>query len=139
MTSLDHEAGNVAKSFISHLRSRNFSALELLFAPKATYWVSGDPSVIPWAGTLPISERAPQLPAMHNAFQKFQIDQRSLTAEKKRAVVEFGVYGQDKQGGEYANDVVMVFEIDENGKIISLREYLDSMRALTYIQAKRDA
>lgn len=51
-------------------------------------------------------------------------------------MVEFSVHGVDPQGREYLNDVVMIIEVDDFGKIISLREYLDNMQALHYIQAK---
>ncbi|VUC38140.1 unnamed protein product [Clonostachys rosea] len=129
-------AREAAQSFISNLAARNFAALGDLFAADGTYSVSGKQPAVPWAGSMPASERLPQLPAMHGNFKSFTVDQKAFVAEGRRAVVEFSVCGIDSAGGRYENDVVMIFEVNEDGKIVALREYLDNMQPLAYIASK---
>ncbi|CAH0043380.1 unnamed protein product [Clonostachys solani] len=129
-------AREAAQRFISNLASRQFAALGDLFAADGTYWVSGEQPKVPWAGSMPASERLPQLPDMHGNFTSFSINQKAFVAEDRRAVIEFSVHGIDSAGGRYDNDVVMIFEVNEDGKIVALREYLDNMQPLAYFASK---
>ncbi|CAI6092195.1 unnamed protein product [Clonostachys chloroleuca] len=132
-------AREAAQSFISNLASRQFAPLGDLFAADGTYWVSGEKPKVPWAGSMPASERLPQLPAMHGNFTSFSIDEKAFVAEGRRAVVELSVHGIDSAGGRYDNDVVMIFEVNEDGKIVALREYLDNMQPLAYFASKNQS
>jgi hypothetical protein len=84
-------------------------------------------------------ERLPGLPAMMNAFAEFVVDVRSLVADANKAVVELSLRGtepEEQRGLVHSNDVVMTFEVDAEGKIEVLREYLDNSQSLTYFEAK---
>lgn len=84
-------------------------------------------------------ERLPGLSVMMNAFAEFVIDVRSLVADANKAAVEFSLRGTEpeEQGGlVYSNDVVMTFEVDAEGRIEVLREYLDNSQSLAYFEAK---
>lgn len=135
-TALTRDAAN---NFITRLSSRQFSSMPSLFSPTARYWVLGNPSRVPWAGDMAADERLPGLSAMMNAFAEFVVDVRSLVADANKAVVEFSLRGTEpeEQGGlVYSNDVVMTFEVDAEGKIEVLREYLDNSQSLAYFEAK---
>lgn len=76
---------------------------------------------------------------MHGNFTSFSIDEKAFVAEGRRAVVELSVHGIDSAGGRYDNDVVMIFEVNEDGKIVALREYLDNMQPLAYFASKNQS
>ncbi|CAG9985630.1 unnamed protein product [Clonostachys byssicola] len=132
-------AREAAQVFLSNFASRQFAALGDLFAADGTYWVLGKQPNVPWAGSLPASERLPQLPAMFKNFTSFSVEQKAFVAEGRRAVVEMSVHGKDSAGGRYDNDVVMIFEVNEDGKIVALREYLDNMQPLAYLASKNQS
>ena len=125
-----------ASSFISNLTSGHIDALESLFAPGATYWVSGDPEKVPWAGELPFAERLPQLKGMRAGFQTFEAERQKLVTDGQTAVLEFKLVANDAEGGQYRNDMVLIITVDDDGKIVLVSEYMDSMRALAYLQSK---
>lgn len=129
----------VVSAFISHLSTRKISSLPALSASSANYWVSGNPSHVPWAGDMDAHERIPTLNAMFDSFKVCNLDVRNVVVGGRHAIVEFKVYGQLENGLEYENEVVMAFELDEFRQILSLREYLDNMQSLAHLQARNES
>lgn len=132
----DSTALDATERFLSNLESRQFSQLQELFATNAAYWVSGNPTRVPWAGEALISDRIQQLETMHGGFRTFTVNRRSLLAYDRKAVVEFDLDAEDRVGGRYLNTIVMIFDFDERYKIRSLREYLDNMQTIEYLDGK---
>lgn len=124
------------EAFFSHLAAREISEIPALFAPEANYWVSGNPSHVPWAGDMSAQGRIPTLNAMFDSFKVFKLDVRNIVVEGRNAIAEFEVYGQLENDLEYRNDVVMAFALDGSGQILSLREYLDNMQSLAHLKAR---
>jgi ketosteroid isomerase-like protein len=129
----------IVEAFFSHLSSRKISEIPALFAFEANYWVSGNPSNVPWAGDMNAHARVPQLNAMFDSFKVFNLNLRNVVVEGRNAIAEFEVFGQLESGLEYRNEVVMAFVLNESGQILSLREYLDNMQSLAHLKARNEA
>jgi ketosteroid isomerase-like protein len=139
MSSDTETTRRVVEAFFSHLSSRKISSIPALFASEANYWVSGNPSHVPWAGDMNAHVRIPQLNAMFDTFKVFDLDLRNVVVKGRNAVAEFGVFGKLESGLEYRNDVIMGFVLDEFRQILWLREYLDNMQALAHLEARNEA
>jgi ketosteroid isomerase-like protein len=129
----------IVEAFLSHLSSRRISEILALFASEANYWVSCNPSHVPWAGDMNAHARIPQLNAMFDSFKVFNLNLRNVVVEGRNAIAEFEVFGQLESGLEYKNEVVMAFVLNESGQILSLREYLDNMQSLAHLKARNEA
>jgi ketosteroid isomerase-like protein len=139
MSSDTETTRRIVEAFFSYLSPRKISEIPALFASESNYWVSGNPSHVPWAGDMNAHARIPHLNAMFDSFKVFNLNLRNIVAEGRNAIAEFGVFGQLESGLEYKNEVVMAFVLFDSGQILSLREYLDNMQSLAHLKARSEA
>jgi ketosteroid isomerase-like protein len=131
--------------FISALDRGSLGGLARLCAPGATWWVDtgpdrrgGDPELSPrGSGRFPlhgVMDMGDKLALMRSlgpgAFPTGcrQIPRRVIAGEGA-CVIEVEGYGVHASGLEYANRYGFVFDVDPDGLVVSVREYLDTIHA----------
>ena len=101
-----------------------------LFDEDAVFWVPGR---IPFSGTLhgkrEIYEKNFRPSAELTAPGTFGIDVSKVIAEGKDVAAEFVFRRKTLDGRDYANNFFVLFVV-ENGKIMSMREHLDTQYAM---------
>lgn len=100
-----------------------------LFADDSTLWLIG---TLPFSGTLrgrkEILDKMylPSLDRMASGTMTWQL--RTVVAEGEHVVVEWTSQRKTPDGRDYENFLIALFHV-RNGKIVSMREYLDTQRA----------
>ena len=133
--SLTEESRRVVLQWIDCVVEGRFDDLIALGAPNATWWVSGLKETSPLIGTYPYAEREKQLKELLQEAITFTFTVRGITAEGDTVVVEGAPRMEAQDGRIYANDVMMKFVV-KDGKIQSLREYVDCLAVLKFTGAK---
>jgi ketosteroid isomerase-like protein len=118
------------------MSARNWEALDQLCNPDIVWYVPGVPELIPVAGV----HRGPKAIAefLARAVQEFgtegrrpggnRMEIRNILGEGDRVVVEHEVFATTKKGNDYQNSYCLSF-LFEKGKILEIREYVDSLYA----------
>ena len=128
----------VVQKYIRAQATRNFTELLALGAPGATFFFAGLTSQIPLAGTASYEERiTQQLPPLLGSFGTFNIDTLGITVQGDTAVAEThdlgtGAAGTPQAGRTYDNLSLTKFVV-KNGKIESVREYVDFFAVFNYL------
>lgn len=111
---------------------RRFLALDLdgtfaMVTEDFTWWVGGDPAKFPLAGLRGKAEMRAVFDGLTLLVPKgVTVTPKAFTAEGERVAVEAESYGETLKGKTYNNRYHFLIEL-ENGKIKSVREYLDTM------------
>ena len=136
--SLAEDSRRVVLQWVECLNEGRHDDLMALGAPDATWWVSGLKETSPFIGTYPYAEREEHLKGMLKDAISFKITIRGITTEGDTVVVEGAPRGEAKDGRIYVNDVMIKFVI-KDGKIQSLREYVDFLPVLKFIGMETEA
>lgn len=128
------ENRRIALLWVEYLTENRLDDLVALGAPDATWWVSGLKETSPLVGTYPYADRKMHLEEAFKGRKTFTFSIRGSTAEGDTVVVEGSPRAEFQDGRIYKNDVVLIFVI-KNGKIQSLREYLDLFAVLKLMGA----
>ena len=112
----------VVEQYIARLVAGGNDANELI-AEEAEWWVAGN-----WQGSgsfrkAEVASIAEASAAWFDAPLRFSI--RSMIADGDKVAVELRSDGRFRTGEPYANDYVMIYQV-RGGKIVSVREYLDT-------------
>jgi ketosteroid isomerase-like protein len=117
--------------FIEALQKGFSDAFEDALADDATWWIAGTPGSLPLSGIHRGKKGIYDLAALAATF----FDPRTLTlsvqntiAEGDYVAVEWITRCKTSKGEDYENSYSLVFEV-RNGKIQSIREYLDTLLA----------
>ncbi|MFI9543751.1 nuclear transport factor 2 family protein [Streptomyces sp. NPDC052016] len=100
-----------------------------LLADDLAYWIAGKPEQFPLAGSHS-KEGFYQVMSVIGANMPNGVDVKinNIVAEGDQVVVETEVHGVSATGKAYDNKVVFVFTV-RDGKLVSVREYLDTIHA----------
>ena len=133
--SLAEESRRVVLHWIECAVEGRFDELMALGAPDATWWISGLKETSPLTGTYPYAERAKHLKEMLKEAISFTFAIIGITTEADTVVVE-GIPRVEAQDGRiYVNDAMVKFVV-KDGKIQSIREYVDFIPFLKFKEAK---
>ena len=133
--SLAEESRRVVLQWIDCVLESRYDDLLALGAPDATWWISGLKETSPLTGTHPYADREKQLKELFKDSISVAFTIRGITTEGDIVVVEGAPRVEIKDGRVYANDVMMKFVV-KDGKIQSVREYVDLSAVLKFIGAK---
>ncbi len=96
------------------------------YAEDGTCWTSGNFPLSGTVGKAQIRENAKGVLSVFPDKLKFTIHQ--MIAEDDRIVVEAESYGQHASGQVYNNQYLFLFRL-RDGKIVEMKEYMDTMHA----------
>jgi len=117
---------SIAARFFELLSSGNTADALNLLSDDATYWILGDPSVMPSAGPNSKTKMARIFGAMASQMSKgMRIAPKDMIAEGDQVAIEAESYGELDNGRVYNNRYHIRMTI-RDGKITDAREYLDT-------------
>ncbi|MFI1032854.1 nuclear transport factor 2 family protein [Streptomyces sp. NPDC020951] len=123
------ENKNLALAFFDHLMTGGFDAALALVDEEALWRVSGEPDVIPLAGTYKKSEIVGLATLVSKVMPGgVRLTPTTTTAEGDRVVIECKSQGVSPAGKTYDNRVCFSLEV-RDGLIRSIREYYDTIHA----------
>ncbi|QMU74518.1 nuclear transport factor 2 family protein [Streptacidiphilus sp. PB12-B1b] len=125
----------VVLDYMDTLMRGDFTALRAFFTPESTWTLAGSlPLSGTWTGPDEIlDEFVPAMVArMVPESMEFELD--GLLAEGDRVLAEWNTRGLARSGGRYDQHCLAVFTI-RDGRIASVREYLDTLHAQTVVFA----
>ena len=97
----------------------------------AVWWVPGD---LPFSGTKSKTEYLQVVGAIQQGFPNgLQLNATSMVAEGDKVAVEVESYGEHANGRTYQNKYHFLITI-ENGRIIHVKEYMDTLHLYQLIQ-----
>ena len=97
----------------------------------AVWWVPGD---LPFSGTKSKTEYLQVVGAIQQGFPNgLQLNATSMVAEGDKVAVEVESYGEHANGRTYQNKYHFLITI-ENGQIIHVKEYMDTLHLYQLIQ-----
>jgi len=119
----------VVLGFVENFGAGRVDVALNLLADDATWWVAGTPGEFGLAG---LRTKA-QLPELFQWLgtampQGVQVTVRGITAENERVALEVEARATTASGAAYHNFLHFLFEV-RDGKIKSVREYLDTLHA----------
>ena len=129
------ESRAVTLQWIECVVEGRFDDLFTLGAPDATWWVSGLKETSHLSGTYPYAEREKHFKDLLKDAISFKFEVKGITTEGDTVVVEGAPRAESQDGRIYVNDVLMKFVVKE-GKIQSVREYVDLLAVLKFTGAK---
>lgn len=113
--------------FLAHFKRKNVQAIVDTLTPDATWWIGGKPELFALAGPKTKAQITEILNGLvPGAPDGLSITPRSMVAEGDSVAVEAESYGVLGNGRLYNNEYHFLFRI-RDGKIASVREYLDTM------------
>ena len=133
--SIAEESRGVVLQWIDCAVEGRFDDLMALGAPDATWWVSGLKETSYLCGTYPYAEREKHFKELLQDAISFKFEIRGITAEGDTVVIEAAPRAETRDGRIYVNDVMMKFVV-KDGKIQSVREYVDLVAVLKFMGAK---
>ena len=133
--SVAEESRSVILQWIGYLVNGRLDDFMALGAEGATWWASGLKETSPLTGTYPYAERGKQFKGVLKDAISFTFEVRGITTEGNTVVVEAAPRIVAQDGRIYENDVMMKFVV-KDGKIQSVREYIDFVAILKFTGAK---
>ena len=129
------ENRRIALQWVECLAKDRLDDLTALGAPDATWWISGQKETSPYTGTFPYADREKQMKEVFKDKKSSAFTIRGITTEGDTVVIEGSPRFEFQDGRVYENDVVLKFVI-KDGKVQSLREYLDLFAVLKFMGTK---
>ncbi|KAJ3502617.1 hypothetical protein NLJ89_g8808 [Agrocybe chaxingu] len=124
---------SVIQQWASALNTVDNAKLAGLAAPDATHWIAGLKEKIPYAGTVPYAERLTQMSTMFGQMKKIEVTVIEITVEGNTGILEIEAHGEGPSAGQiYDNNAILKFVV-KDGKIQSLREYVDFFTVFKYL------
>ncbi len=126
MGSVEETNKHIAREFFAALSRTDTAAIAAMYADDFTLWTAG---TLPFSGTF---TRAQALRAMDQILGLFPdglaFTIKGITAEGERVAVEAESDGRHVSGKTYHNQYHFLLII-RDGKIVQLKEYMDTMHA----------
>lgn len=125
----------IVSQFISIFQNRNYDDFLAISAPDATWWISGPQDKLPFFGTHLLVDRVPYLKEAFGRANSITYDVRGITANENDVVVEYLAKADGPaEGQHYENEILTKFTL-RDGKIVDVREYLDTNPIFQYLAA----
>jgi ketosteroid isomerase-like protein len=123
------ENKNIVEEFLKTFSTGDVARIIDALHEEATWWVSGDLQGM--SGTYDGQGFAKLIGGVADVYETgaLQITPVSMTAEGNRVAVEARSYAKLKNGRVYEPSCHFLFEIAGNGKILHVKEYLDTKHA----------
>jgi ketosteroid isomerase-like protein len=119
----------LAKAFLARFTASDIHGALDLMTDDATWWIPGKPDRTPTAGLYSKQKIARLFHAMVGQLQSgLTMTAKSCIAEGDKVAIEVESHGDLKNGRQYRQEYHMLMEFRE-GKICSVREYLDTQHA----------
>ena len=128
------ESRSIALHWVNCLIENRLDDLMALGEPDAMWWISGQKEIFPGSGNYPYAERVQQMKETFKNLKSSTFTMRGITTERDTVVIEGSPRFEVQDGRIYENDVVLKFVI-KDGKVQSLREYLDVFAVLKFMGA----
>ncbi|MFD5455601.1 nuclear transport factor 2 family protein [Streptomyces olivaceus] len=107
-----------------------------LLADDLVYWIAGDPEHFPLAGSHSKEEFGRVMSVIGaNMPHGLDVKIKNIVADGAQVVAETQVHGVSATGKVYENEVVFVSTV-RDGRLVSVREYLDTSRAVGVLTEK---
>lgn len=114
----------IVRDFMEAFGSGDVDRTMSYFADHGTWWVAGN---IPLSGTYSKDDFGKLLGGVvETCKMPISLTPKAFTAEGTRVAVETESYTETNKGGIYNNQYHFLFVI-EDGKIVQVKEYLDTM------------
>jgi len=127
MTDTTQQNKELTKQYFAALGAWQADTVLDLVSDDLEYWVAG--SLPKLSGTFTKSDIKGMLPGFKAMFPEgMQLKTVAFTAEGNRVAVEVECHGRTFGGREYNNFLHFLFEF-RNGKIVRVREYMDTAHA----------
>lgn len=113
-----------AKAFLDAMSKSDVDSVKAMVSDDFEYWVAGNTSL---SGTSDLATLVAAMPGFGEVFpQGLRIDVTGATAQFQRVALEAVSHGIVADGRTYANSYHFLFEFDDAGEIVKLREYMDT-------------
>ena len=129
------ENRRVVLQWIDCANEGRFDDIMALGAPNATWWISGLKETFHFAGTYTYAEREKHFKELLKDAISFTFAVKGITTENDTVVVEAAPRAETQDGRIYVNDVMIKFVV-KDGKIQSMREYVDLVPVLKFMGPK---
>lgn len=130
------ESKETVKKFCEHLSNREYDLMLNLCDNNGTWYMQGRPNgpeLKYYSGTQTIKDELENAKKVLNLFTTFKYTITGVTAEGERVAIESVCEGMGpKENQIYKNSYMKQF-ILKNGKIVSIREFLDYFQIIKYI------
>ena len=133
--SLAEDRRRVVLQWIEYAIEGRFDDLMALGASDTTWWISGLKETTPYNGTYPCAERDKHLKELLKEAISFKFAIKVITTEGDSVVVEGAPRAEAQDGRIYVNGV-MIKCVVKDGKIQSMREYVDFFAVLKFMEPK---
>lgn len=125
----------VVLEYMNTLVKGDFTALRAFFGPASTWTLAGD---LPLSGTWtgPDEILGEFVPAMVSRLvpESMEFEFEGLIGEGQQVLAEWNTRGLARSGGRYDQHCLAVFTVRE-GRIVAVREYIDTLHAQTVVFA----
>ncbi|EGC36872.1 hypothetical protein DICPUDRAFT_87219 [Dictyostelium purpureum] len=138
MSILTIDFNSIANQFTKYFNNRIFSNQEetQLFNDVNTdvWWMSGDETVFKFAGSRSIKERISNQFPIVKGFDVWSFMATDIIIDKEnyKIMLEIDCKGIGYGNKSYSNNYLFILSINQEGKIYSIREYLDANSVLQY-------
>ncbi|MEW9533922.1 nuclear transport factor 2 family protein [Microbispora sp. NPDC049125] len=125
----------VVLRYMDALAAGDFTALRAFFGPESTWTLAGDlPLSRTWTGPEEIFDEF--VPAMIGRLvpESMEFEFEGLIGEGDQVLAEWNTRGLTRSGGRYDQHCLAVFTV-RDGRIVAVREYLDTLHAQTVVFA----
>ena len=117
----------VVADFLGRFGRKDVAGAMAMMTDDCTWWIGGKPKLFPLAGTKTKAQMTALLNELVlNMKHGLEITPKGMTAEGDKVAVEAQSYGEFPNGRIYNNEYHFLIRLSQ-GKIIEVREYLDTM------------
>jgi ketosteroid isomerase-like protein len=115
------------EEFLKKFKNKDIAGILDDMDERCIWWVGGKPELFPLAGNKSKSEMKEILSGIVLSMKNgLVMTVKAMTAEGNRVAAEVESYGENPDGSIYNNEYHFLFVIEE-GKLIEVKEYLDTM------------
>ena len=128
----------LASQFFALINAKDQDGYLGLIDDEALWWIAGNPEEMPAAGTLNKDQAGLMIAQINsNLAEGLRLTVKTLTAEEDRVSVEIESHGELRNGRIYNQQYHFLLRF-RDGKIISVREYLDTQHTYATLFKKND-
>ena len=123
----------IVRAALQHLGDRNVPALAELIHEEGSWSIPYNSERFPFAGFKAKPAVVELLTGFLGQFSSFSFNILSLTGDEDRVVAEAESQGVGPGGAQYSNRYLMFFQL-KDGKLHTVREYLDPFQVHVYLE-----
>lgn len=132
------ESKSIVEKFCEYLSNREYNLMLSLCDEEGTWYMQGRPDGTEfkyYTRTQSIKKELEQAKNVLNLFTTFKYTITGITAEGERVAIESISEGKGPSENQIYKNTYMKQFILKNGKIISIREFLDYFQIMKYINS----